>query len=280
MLRGSIAHVETVLVEAEIIERLARAHVGVAGCGGLGSTLAVALARAGVGTLTLVDFDVVEPRNLSRQQYFVEQVGEPKVEALAANLGRINPRVALRLHRLRLTSADVSRLFSDCSVVAECFDVPSAKAELSTAMRRELPGIPMVGVSGLAGLGPASAISSRRVFRHHFLVGDGVSSVESGQGLFAPGSPWPRAIRPMWSCGCCLESWQITTGSSMKIIVNGEGRDVAAGLSLRALLDQIGTSAERVAIECNGVIIESRDLETMTLQADDKLEIVHFVGGG
>jgi sulfur carrier protein ThiS adenylyltransferase len=166
--------------------KLKLGHVGIAGCGGLGSTLAVALARSGVGKLTLIDFDVVEPSNLNRQQFFVDQIGVPKTVALGANLRRINPYVELVHCQLKLTRVDVPRLFGGCNVVAECFDNPAAKAELSSAMRRSLPDIPLVGVSGIAGYGPASQIRSRRVFGKHFLIGDGVSAAALGQGLLAP----------------------------------------------------------------------------------------------
>jgi sulfur carrier protein ThiS adenylyltransferase len=167
-------------------EKLKRGRVGIAGCGGLGSTVAVALARSGVGRLVLVDFDVVEPSNLNRQQYFVDQIGLPKVEALAANLARINPNVACKLHELRLEPADVARVFAGCDVVAECFDTPAAKADLAMAMRKRLPAVPLVAVSGIAGYGPASDIVSRRVLGQHFLVGDGVSAAQPGRGLLAP----------------------------------------------------------------------------------------------
>ena len=56
--------------------RLKRASVGIAGVGGLGSAVAVALARVGVGRLVIADFDVVEPSNLNRQQYFIDQIGQ------------------------------------------------------------------------------------------------------------------------------------------------------------------------------------------------------------
>ncbi len=75
--------------------RLKRAVVGIAGVGGLGSSVAVALARVGVGRLMIADFDVVEPSNLNRQQYFIDQIGSYKVEALASNLRRINPYVTV-----------------------------------------------------------------------------------------------------------------------------------------------------------------------------------------
>lgn len=166
--------------------KLKASRVGVAGCGGLGSTLAVALGRSGIGALTLVDFDVVEPSNLNRQQFFVDQIGLPKVEALAANLARINPYVKVTCYQQRLAAADIPSRFAECNVVAECFDNPAAKAELSFAMRRHLPNIPLVAVSGIAGYGPASAIRSRRVFGNHFLIGDGTTAAEPGRGLLAP----------------------------------------------------------------------------------------------
>ncbi len=167
-------------------DRLKRGRVGIAGCGGLGSTVAVALARSGVGRLVLVDFDVVEPSNLNRQQYYLDQIGLPKVDALAANLARINPTVACKLHELRLGSADVARVFAGCDVVTECFDNPVAKVDLLTAMRQHLPSVPLVAASGLAGYGPAAEIVSRRVLGNHFLVGDGVSAAQPGRGLLAP----------------------------------------------------------------------------------------------
>jgi sulfur carrier protein ThiS adenylyltransferase len=167
-------------------EKIRNARVGVAGCGGLGSTVAVALARTGVGRLVLVDFDVVEPSNLNRQQYFVDQIGEYKVDALADNLARINPYVRVERHRRRVGAELVPELFGDCDVVAECFDDPAAKAELASAMRARLPGKPFVAVSGIAGHGPAERIRSRRIFGSSFLIGDGESAARPGLGLLAP----------------------------------------------------------------------------------------------
>jgi sulfur carrier protein ThiS adenylyltransferase len=167
-------------------EKVRRARVGVAGCGGLGSTVAIALARTGVGSLVLVDFDVVEPSNLNRQQYFVDQLGAYKVDALAENLARVNPYVRVERHRRRIGAADVPALFGGCDAVAECFDDPAAKAELAGAMRARLPAIPLVAVSGIAGHGPAERIRSRRIFGGSFLIGDGESAARPGLGLLAP----------------------------------------------------------------------------------------------
>lgn len=167
-------------------EKVRRAHVGVAGCGGLGSAVAIALARTGVGQLTLVDFDVVEPSNLNRQQFFVDQIGLPKVAALTDNLRRINPYVKVHARQLRLNRENIPDIFSGCLPVAECFDDPAMKRDMTLAMHKRLPDTPLVTVSGIAGYGPANAIGSRRVFGNVFVVGDGESGVRPGLGLLAP----------------------------------------------------------------------------------------------
>ncbi|MBN1961877.1 MAG: sulfur carrier protein ThiS adenylyltransferase ThiF [Deltaproteobacteria bacterium] len=168
-----------------VYEKLKPAHVGIAGCGGLGSNLAVILARAGVGKLTFIDFDIVEPSNLNRQQYFVDQIGMPKVQALAANLKRINPFVSLKWYQIKIDNKNTKQFFASCNFVAECFDDPVAKAEITKAMRRYLPTTPLVTVSGIAGDGPACTISCRRVFGNHFIIGDGVSAATANARLLA-----------------------------------------------------------------------------------------------
>ena len=163
-----------------IHERVKRARVGVAGCGGLGSAVAIALARTGVGRLRIIDFDVVEPSNLNRQQYFIEQIGRPKVEALADNLSRINPYVQVEQRNVRLTLENSAAIFAGCDVVAECFDDPRAKRDLTLAMRRSLPEVPLVAVSGIAGVGSANSIRSRRAMHNLWLVGDGDTAARAG----------------------------------------------------------------------------------------------------
>jgi sulfur carrier protein ThiS adenylyltransferase len=167
-------------------ERVKRAAVGIAGLGGLGSTAAVALARTGVGRLVLADFDVVEPSNLNRQQYFVDQIGRLKAEALAEILLRINPSVALETHAVRLTPANVPAIFRDVDVLVEAFDRADQKAMLLDAFASAFPDRPLVMASGLAGHGPGGAIGVRRLGRNVHIVGDGTSAAEPGRGLMAP----------------------------------------------------------------------------------------------
>lgn len=166
--------------------RLKRAVVGIAGLGGLGSSVAVALARVGVGTLVLADFDVVEPSNLNRQQYFVDQIGLPKTQALAANLARINPHVRHRVHQARVEPENLETIFGGVDVLVEAFDRADQKAMLIETFGGLRPGTPLVAASGLAGHGDEASLRVQRIGRTLFVVGDQVSAAEPGRGLMAP----------------------------------------------------------------------------------------------
>lgn len=166
--------------------RVKTTRVGIAGVGGLGSQVAIALARTGFGGLVLADFDVVEPSNLNRQQYFMDQLGLPKVDALAATLRRINPYVTVETHRLRLTASDVPRVFQGCQVVVEAFDRADEKAMLVETVLRTLPDAWVVAASGLAGHGPAETVRTHRLGARLFVVGDLESAAQPGTGLMAP----------------------------------------------------------------------------------------------
>lgn len=165
---------------------LKQATVGIAGVGGLGSAVAVALTRIGVGRLVVADFDVVEPSNLNRQQYFIDQIGLHKVEALAANLLRINPYVTVQPHCLLLNPENIPPTFSGCRIVVEAFDRADMKAMLVNTVLETMPGSTVVAASGLAGYGSNNSIATRRVSQRLYLVGDAVSEAAPGNGLMAP----------------------------------------------------------------------------------------------
>ncbi len=167
-------------------QRLKQATVGIAGLGGLGSPIAVALARSGVGRLILADFDVVEPSNLNRQQYFIDQLGLPKAEALKDTLARINPYVTIEAHVLRLAPANIPSLFGAVDVLVEAFDAAEQKAMLVETFLSQCPGKPLVAGSGMAGFGPANSIVTRQVASNLYLVGDGETAAAPGTGLMAP----------------------------------------------------------------------------------------------
>jgi sulfur carrier protein ThiS adenylyltransferase len=160
--------------------------VGIAGLGGLGSAVAIALARIGVGTLILVDFDVVEPSNLNRQQYFIHQVGMPKVEALRENLSRINPYVKIQTHLKKLDRNNVERIFKKAMVVVEAFDRAEEKAMLINVLSEKMPETYIVVASGVAGYGDNNEIRTTRFSSKIFIVGDQRTAAQPGVGLMAP----------------------------------------------------------------------------------------------
>lgn len=176
----------------EVVAKLEKATVAICGCGGLGSNIAVNLARAGVGKLILIDFDCVDITNLQRQQYKANQVGLPKAETLAQNLKEIAPYVEIETHVARIGEDNAISLVGEADVVCEAFDDAEAKA-LLTNMVLEFNGEQLaekqkylVAASGMAGFGSANDIKTRRVTKRFYLCGDGVNDVDKCFGLLAP----------------------------------------------------------------------------------------------
>jgi len=167
-------------------QKIRESIVGIAGLGGLGSSIAIALARVGVGTLILVDFDIVEPSNLNRQQYFLHQIGTPKTEALQEILVRINPCVKVRLHHEKITRDNAERIFKEAEVVAEAFDRADQKAMLINVVSEKMPEKYLVAASGVAGFGDNNEIQTVRFSSRIFIVGDQKTAAQPGVGLMAP----------------------------------------------------------------------------------------------
>jgi sulfur carrier protein ThiS adenylyltransferase len=167
-------------------QKIKKAIVGIAGLGGLGSTVAIALARIGVGALILVDFDVVEPSNLNRQQYFVYQIGMSKVEALQENISKINPYVRMLLYHEKLDKNNVERIFKEADVVVEAFDRAEEKAMLINTVSEKMPDKYIVAASGVAGYGDNNEIRTVRFAAKIFIVGDQKTAAQPGVGLMAP----------------------------------------------------------------------------------------------
>jgi sulfur carrier protein ThiS adenylyltransferase len=166
--------------------RMKESTVGIAGLGGLGSAVSIALARMGIGELILVDYDVVEPSNLNRQFYFIDQIGMAKTEAMSKILKDINPYVNLITHQKELDSSNIPEIFGHADVVVECFDRAEDKAMILEVVGETLPGIYVVGASGLAGYGDSNSIRTWRLGDRIFLVGDLEKSAGPGLGLMAP----------------------------------------------------------------------------------------------
>ena len=161
---------------------LSAGRVAIAGLGGLGSNVAYALARIGVGHLHLIDFDVVDITNLNRQQYFMEHIGMYKTEALKQELLEINPYLEIRTDCVRVTEDNLEELFREDEIVCEAFDVPECKAMLVNGILERCPGKTIVSASGMAGYGSSNAIHTRKITKHFYLCGDEVSDSRGGPG--------------------------------------------------------------------------------------------------
>jgi sulfur carrier protein ThiS adenylyltransferase len=168
-----------------VLAVLRQSSVGIAGAGGLGSNVAVALARAGVGRLVIADCDEVEPSNLNRQQYFIDQVGERKVLALRENLLAINPFSLYEVHDVRVTRRNAAVLFARVDVLVEAFDRADAKEMLIEASLSKFPGRPIVAASGLAGYGGNRKVHARKM-GNLYICGDESSQCPKGVSPMAP----------------------------------------------------------------------------------------------
>ena len=187
-----------ILTKAQIIHALEERHspetqallssgsVAIAGLGGLGSNVACALARIGVGHLHLIDFDVVDITNLNRQQYFMEHLGMKKTDALQSLLQKINPYLDIRTDCVRVTANNLTELFADDPIVCEAFDDPVAKAILVNGILQHFPEKKLVSASGMAGFGSSNTILTKRLMKNFYLCEDGVSEPAYGNGLMAP----------------------------------------------------------------------------------------------
>lgn len=167
-------------------EKIKDRAIGIMGLGGLGSVVSIALARIGVGSILLADYDVVEPSNLNRQQFFVDQVGMKKTEAMRQNLARINPYVKVEIFDDELTETNIPYVFQQVDVLVECFDGAKMKATALRTVLKELPGVGYVGASGLAGFDDNNLIVTRKIRPNVYVVGDGAAEAKPGQGLMAP----------------------------------------------------------------------------------------------
>lgn len=167
----------------ELQERFANAAVAICGLGGLGSNIALALARAGIGKLILIDFDKVDITNLHRQQYKANQIGCYKTDALQDNLKEIAPYITLETYRMKITESNAVGLLSSADIVCEAFDDAKAKAMLTNTILEKCPGKYLVAASGMAGIGTANSIKTRKITKYFYLCGDEVSDVADGIGL-------------------------------------------------------------------------------------------------
>lgn len=169
----------------DLQKKISSAKVAVCGIGGLGSNIAIALARAGIGQLHIIDFDRVDVSNLNRQQYFAEQVGLYKTDAMTENLHKIAPYCRIISDCVRIDETNISGLLRNDDIICEAFDSAEAKALLVNGVLENFPEKYIVSGSGMSGLHSANTITTRRVMKRLYICGDGQTDVDDGMGLFS-----------------------------------------------------------------------------------------------
>lgn len=167
-------------------EKIFQSCIGIAGLGGLGSAIALSLARAGVGKLVLADFDKVDLTNVHRQQYTLEDVGKFKTEALKRHLEEVNPFGCYEFHCVRLDQKNIKEIFKECKIICEAFDSPVEKAMLTETVLAEMRDTWLIGGNGMAGFESANSIRTIHPMSRLFLCGDQTRGIENGEGLTAP----------------------------------------------------------------------------------------------
>lgn len=142
-------------------ERILAGRVLVIGAGGLGSPVALYLAGAGVGQVTLVDHDTVDLTNLQRQvAHTMERVGRPKVESARAAMAAINPEVQVRALNLQADAQLLDELLADADVVLDCCDNFRTRQLVNQACVAH--GKPLVSGAAIRFDGQISVYDTRR----------------------------------------------------------------------------------------------------------------------
>ena len=167
-------------------KRFSSATVAICGLGGLGSNIAVALARAGIGKLVLIDFDCVDITNLHRQHYKPNQIGLYKADALVENLSEIAPYTEVVPVTAKITEDNLVAILKDADIICEAFDNAEAKAMLVNGVLEQLPDRYLIAASGMAGMSTPNTIQTRKVMKRFYLCGDEISDVADSIGLVAP----------------------------------------------------------------------------------------------
>ncbi|MCQ2511006.1 MAG: sulfur carrier protein ThiS adenylyltransferase ThiF [Lachnospiraceae bacterium] len=170
----------------DIKEKLENAHVAIAGLGGLGSHIAVMLARSGVGHMLLVDFDTVDVTNLNRQAYLIPQVGMEKTAAMKELLDQINPYLDIEYRQVKVTPDNIQELFAGYPIVCEAFDKAEQKAMLVQGLLTGFRDTLVISGNGMAGYGDANAVKTQKMMRRLYVCGDGQTDIADGIGLMAP----------------------------------------------------------------------------------------------
>lgn len=186
--KPSMNELESVMIARhtpKVHEKLKAGKVAILGLGGLGSNIAISLARIGVGKLILVDYDVVDTSNLNRQQYFIDDIGKYKTQAMKNHLHKINPFIDIEINNSYITKENMNFL-NEVDIIIEAFDDPNCKAEITNFVLINMKDKYLIASSGMAGYYDSNIIVTKKIRDKFYMCGDFVHEAKEGDGLMAP----------------------------------------------------------------------------------------------
>lgn len=168
-------------------EKISKAVIGIAGCGGLGSNAAIALARTGVKKLIITDFDVIETSNLNRQQFAIKDLGRNKTDALEEVIRSFNPFIEIEKHTIKLNLKNIFSVFQECPIIIEAFDKVSEKSMIMTSFAdKRFQNKYLIVASGIAGFNSSNDIKTKKISGNIFICGDNSTDNVKENGLMLP----------------------------------------------------------------------------------------------
>lgn len=170
----------------EIHEKLRNAKVAVAGLGGLGSNIAIMLARSGIENIHIVDFDKVDLSNLNRQNYYIKHLGMEKTKASTEILKQVNPYLNIKADNIKINETNAAKIFKDDDIICEAFDDAKNKAMLITTLLSEYKDKKIISGNGMAGFDSSNLIKTIRKMKNLYVCGDEKSDINKGIGLMSP----------------------------------------------------------------------------------------------
>jgi sulfur carrier protein ThiS adenylyltransferase len=171
-------------LKSEQLQKIQSVHIGIAGAGGLGSNIAMTLVRSGFKKFIIIDKDIVEPSNLNRQYFFIDELGQPKAETIGKRLQQVNPDIRVTTKQALLTEDNIQDYFADCDIVFEAFDSASCKKMLIEAFAGTDKLI--ISGNGMAGLNNSKPLSIKKIHDKLYIVGDHTTQVGPDNPPFAP----------------------------------------------------------------------------------------------
>ncbi len=167
----------------EQLQKIQSKKIGIGGAGGLGSNVAVILARCGFRNFEILDDDTVDHSNLNRQFYFLDEVGKSKVTTLRNRLLKINPDCAVHIFPVHWSEETGDQFFHACDFIVEAFDEAETKHKFVSFYQPRAPHI--ISGTGMAGLMQKKPLTHKKLANIH-LVGDFTTDTAEGHPPLAP----------------------------------------------------------------------------------------------